>query len=258
MTSTGCDAGEDRSSELLQEHRQLWDKKPVLRAVYEDCYRRIVEQCQPGRTLEIGGGTGNLKSYLDDIVSSDIQASPWLDLVADAQRLPFRAESFENIVMFDVLHHLERPRMFLECAARVLKPEGCIILCEPAITPVSYVFYTLFHPEPVRLGEDPLAEGGLSRDRDPWDSNQYLPTALFGRQRGRLPKVVPGLVVRSCEYLSLFAYPLSGGFREWSLLPASWTPKLLSFEDTLSPVLGRLLGFRLIGVIEKRIGGTEG
>ena len=52
--------------------------KPVLRTVYQDCYRRIVAHCQPGRTLEIGGGTGNLKSYLDEIISSDIQVSPWL------------------------------------------------------------------------------------------------------------------------------------------------------------------------------------
>lgn len=238
--------------ETLDGHRRVWERKPVLRAIYADCYRRMVAQCRPGRTLEIGGGTGNLKAHLKDIVSLDVQASPWLDLVADAQRLPFAERSFDNIVMFDVLHHLERPRLFLQEAARTLRPGGRVVVCEPGITPVSYVFYTFFHPEPVRLGEDPLAAGGLSPDRDPWDSNQHIPTALFGRARARLPNAVPGLAVLSCDYFGLLAYPLSGGFRSWSLLPAGLVGGLLKLENLLAPVLGRLMGFRLIGVIAKQ------
>src|SRR5208282_5339149 len=101
-------------SERLANHRSLWQAKPVLRAVYEDCYRRLLAHLAPGGpSLEIGGGTGNLKAFKSDIVSSDIQFAPWLDVVADAHRLPFAAASFRNLVLFDVLHHLERPRLFL-------------------------------------------------------------------------------------------------------------------------------------------------
>lgn len=240
-------------SERLAEHRRRWQAKPVLRAVYEDCYRRIVERLRAGgRTLEIGGGTGNLKAFRADILASDVQFAPWLDLVADAHRLPFAPASFRNLVLFDVLHHLERPRLFLEEAARVLEPGGRIVLCEPAVTPVSYPFYRFLHPEPVRLGDDPLQAGGLSPARDPYDSNQAIPTRLFGRDRARLEALVPQLKVVACERFSFFAYPLSGGFRPWSALPASLAGPLLRLERTLERVLGPVMAFRLLGIIERR------
>lgn len=240
-------------SDLLAEHRARWRAKPVLRAIYQDCYRRIISHCAPGgRTLEIGGGTGNLKDFLAGILSTDIQFAPWLDLVADAHRLPFAAASIRNLVLFDVLHHLERPRLFLAEAARVLEPSGRVIVCEPAITPLSYPFYRLFHHEPVRLSEDPLADGALSSNRDPYESNQAIPTRLFGRERARLEALVPALKLMSCERFALLAYPLSGGFQRWSALPAPLADPLLRLERRLEPRLGPLMGFRLLGVLERR------
>ena len=51
--------------------------------------------------------------------------------------------------------------------------------------------------------------------------------------------------------MSLFAYPLSGGFKPWSLLPAAWTRPVLSLEEAISPWVGRLLAFRLFAVVRK-------
>ncbi|HYB11397.1 MAG TPA: methyltransferase domain-containing protein [Alphaproteobacteria bacterium] len=237
----------------LERHRALWQTKPVLRAVYEDCYQRIAAACASGgRTLEIGGGTGNLKAYLPAFLSADIQFAPWLDLVSDAHRLPFADRSLRNLVLFDVLHHLERPRLFLEEAVRVLESGGRIVACEPAITPLSYLLYRLFHAEPVRLGDDPLAAGGLSPDRDPYDSNQAIPTRLFGRDRPRLEALVPALRTVRCVRFGFLAYPLSGGFRPWSALPVRFAAPILRFERVIEPVLGPIAAFRLLGVLEKR------
>ena len=71
------------------DYRAVWDRKPVLRAVYADIYRRILEATVPGATLEVGGGSGNLKVETPGVISSDILFAPWLDVVCDAQRLPF-------------------------------------------------------------------------------------------------------------------------------------------------------------------------
>lgn len=240
-------------TDRLAEHRVRWQAKPALRAVYEDCYRRIIAHCAPGgRTVEIGGGTGNLKAFQPGILSADIQFAPWLDLVADAHRLPFAPASIRNLVLFDVLHHLERPRLFLAEAARVLEPGGRIVACEPAITPMSYAFYRLFHHEPVRLAEDPLAEGALSPARDPYESNQAIPTRLFGRERGRLEALLPALRLVACQRFALLAYPLSGGFQPWSALPEKLAAPLLRLERRLERRLGPLMGFRLLGVLERR------
>lgn len=244
MTEGRVNAGAD--------YRAIWHDKPVLRAIYSDYYRRLVRHVVPGRILEIGGGSGNLKSFAADVVSTDIVAAPWLDAAADAQALPFAPGAFSNIVMVDVLHHVERPVRFFREAIRVLPPGGRILLLEPGISPVSGVFYRGFHPEPVDMGADPLADGARTPGRDPFDSNQAIPTLIAGRFRARFESLFPELLFRHVQWLSLFAYPLSGGFRRWSLLPSGLATPLLRLEDILAPLLGRLLGFRLLLVIERR------
>ena len=237
-------------TDRLHEYDIIWRRKPVLRAIYQDCYRMIVSRLRPGGTLEIGGGVGNLKAYSPGIVSLDIQFASWLDVVADAHRIPFSSGSFDNIVMFDVLHHLENPRWFLIEARRILRSGGRLIVCEPAITPISYLFYKLFHPEPVRIGEDPLTDHGPPKGRDPYQANQAIPTRLFVWDRSRLEQAVPGFRVGEVKLFSLLAYPLSGGFRSWSMLPVSFVNPLLRWEERLLPFLGRVAAFRLLGVIE--------
>lgn len=238
---------------LLADHRDLWQRKPALRAIYGHYYREIAANCRSGRTLEIGGGIGNFKEFMPNVVSSDIQAASTLDVVADAQSLPFGKSSFDNIVMFDVLHHLEQPMMFLTEADRVLRPGGRVVVCEPAITPISSLFYKLFHPEPFDMSADLLADQSLSRPDDPWDSNQAVPTLLFGKQRALIEQHMPGLKILSARRFAFLAYPLSGGFRPWSMITAPLVKPLLAMERMVEPLLGPLMAFRLLGVVEKGV-----
>lgn len=236
----------------LSEHRNAWLEKPSLRAVYHDLYRRMARATRPGKTLEIGGGTGNFKTFVPEVVSTDIQSAPWLDVVCDAQELPFADGSFDNIVMFDVLHHLERPRFFLNEAARVLRKGGRVILVEPAITPISRIFYTHFHPEPVDMGADPLVDGARDPNRDPYESNQAIPTLLFQNNTEYFVSSCPELELKTSQRLSLFTYPLTGGFRPWTLVPGLLVPAMLKIEEVLLPVLGPLMAFRLFVVLERK------
>jgi SAM-dependent methyltransferase len=201
--------------------------------------------------LEIGGGCGNLKSVLTNVVSTDIVPLTWLDASADAQSLPFRDSCFANVVGVDILHHIERSRRFLAEAQRVLEPGGRLILLEPAITPVSWLFYSLFHPEPVKLRVDPLAEGEVDPTRQPFDANQAIPTLLFGRYRDSFTRTFPLLRLSTMEWFNLLVYPLSGGFRPWCLVPRGGVQWLLRVEDMLAPLLGRLIAFRLFIVLER-------
>jgi SAM-dependent methyltransferase len=240
------------SEEKLNDQRARWQSKPVLRAIYEDMYERIAAACVAGATLEVGGGSGNMKEYREDVVSTDLVPTPWLDAAADAQSLPFRDASFANIVLFDVLHHIERPRRFLSEADRVLRPGGRIILMEPGITPLSRIFYKLFHPEPVDMRDDPLADGPLDPARKPFDANQAIPTLLVGRHRERMLREFPALRILRAERMSLLAYPLSGGFRPWSLIPVAGIGTLLRFENAfLRRPFARIAAFRLFIILEK-------
>jgi SAM-dependent methyltransferase len=236
---------------LAQQGRR-WREKPVLRAIYTDLYRRMARVCVPGRILEVGGGSGGFKEFAPDVVSSDLLPAPWLDLRADAQCLPFADGSFANIVLFDVLHHIEHPSLFLAEAVRALVPGGRLVFCEPAITPASWPFYRFVHEEPVRWRCDPLAAGANDPGRDAFDANQAIPTLLLTRDRTRLEHAFPSLDILDIDWLSLVAYPLSGGFQPWSLVPARAVAPLLKLEDALPRRLRRLMAFRLLAVLARR------
>ncbi len=232
-------------------YREVWNAKQVLREIYGDIYRRMMTSLVPGLTLEVGGGSGNFKSFAPATVTTDIVTAPWIDVACDAQRLPFADAAFANVIMVDVLHHIEFPVRALKEFHRVLRPGGRLIMCEPAITPASWIFYKLLHPEPVDMSADPLRDGAISPDKDPFDSNQAIPTLLTGRDRRRLARIVPGLVLARLEKFSFIAYPLSGGFRPWSLIPAFAVKPLLEAEWMARRLLGPLAAFRLLAEYRK-------
>jgi SAM-dependent methyltransferase len=220
--------------------------------IYDDFYDRIAAACGPGLAIEIGGGIGNLKRRLPEVVATDIQPAPWLDCVADAQRLPFAAGCAANIVMVDVLHHLEFPVVFFREAERVLRSGGRVVMVEPAITWGSSLFYRLLHHEPVRTSADILRDGRPDPHRDPYDSNQAIPTLLATRDRDRFHRLFPALRIAAVDWFSFAAYPLSGGFKPWSLVGQGMARHMLRIERAVEPVLGRLTAFRMMLVVEKR------
>ncbi len=235
----------------LLDYHDVWSRKPILRAVYGDLFERMLARRIPGPSLEIGGGVGGLKARAHDLISSDIQHASWLDLVANAQSLPFADETLSTIFMLDVLHHIEFPALFFREAERALRPGGRIVLVEPAITPGSSLFYRLVHHEPVRMAADPLADGAPDPARDPYDSNQAIPTLLVTREKERFQRMFPRLQIAETSWFSFAVYPLSGGFRPWSLIPTALAEPLLRVERALEGMLGRALAFRLLLVIEK-------
>jgi SAM-dependent methyltransferase len=234
-------------------HRSRWENKRSLRLLYRDYHRRLLESCAAGRILEIGGGTAHIKDFRSDIVSTDILSFPGIDVVADAHSLPFPDGLFAGMVMLDVLHHLERPIEFLNEASRVLRPGGRLAMIEPAMTSVARRFYARFHEEPVDMEADPFAPVAIDSKRDPFDANQAIPTLLFATPaaRNRVEKVIPSLRVRSVEWLSLFAYPLSGGFQDWSLIPPVLVGPALAFEEKVPEMLRKHIAFRMKVVIER-------
>jgi SAM-dependent methyltransferase len=238
-------------SEELRRYRSIWDGKPVLRLVYDDFYTRIANACVPGATIEIGGGIGNLKQKLPDVIATDIQSAEWLDCVVDAQRLPFAAGTAGNIVMVDVLHHLEFPIVFFREAERVLRDGGRIIMVEPAITLGSTLFYRLLHQEPVITSADPLATGTPDPMRDPYDANQAVPSLIVTRDRSRFHEAFPQLRIIRVDWFSLLVYPLSGGFKRWQLLSVDMARHVLQLERLIEPYVGRLAAFRMLMLVEK-------
>jgi SAM-dependent methyltransferase len=234
--------------------RQAWRANEPLRVLYGRWYARM-RRALPARDLgpwiEIGSGPGFAREFIPDLELSDIVRAPWHDRCVSADHLPFTDGSVGALVMFDVLHHLAAPAKFFQEAMRVLRPGGRIVLCEPYISPVSSVVYRLFHPEPVNMRVQPLAQHGVL-DKDPFASNQAISTLLC-RKGGRreLEQLSPMLKIVRFERMAGLSYPATGGFSRPPLLPLWLWRVLLAIEDRLPAVVYRLIGFRLLAVIER-------
>lgn len=246
----------ERTLERFRRHREAWDENPALRTLYAEWYGRIGAALPPpalGPRIELGSGPGFAREFIPTLQLTDVVAAPWHDRELSADAIGGPDASIGALVLFDVLHHLSSPRRFFDEAVRVLRPSGRIVLCEPLISPLSYPVYKFLHEEPVDLSVDPLADHsrGMLAEKDPFDSNQAIPTVLFGRGRAAFARAFPSLKIVSVERLAGLSYPASGGFSRRALLPGVIWHALHRIEKRLPPPIFRLIGFRLFAVIER-------
>ena len=238
------------SLDILAERRRIWRSKKILGRLYHTWYGHIANALRPGNTLELGGGSGNLREFFPDTISSDILFAPWLDAVLDAHVLPFKDESLHNIVLFDVIHHLTEPAHFFSEAERVLTKKGRIIAMEPYISWASLLVYKYLHTEGMVWQIDPFKMSRPEREKDPFHGNQAIPTLIFKKYRERFIRDFPRLKIIREKKTDFVIYPLSGGFHNPSLCPLFLWPVLEYLEKLLRP-LDRFIAFRLFVVIEK-------
>lgn len=238
------------AAEILEQRRQKWESKEILRRLYSKWYSLMGSWIKPGVILELGGGSGNLKGFFPGTISSDVVFMSWLDAVLDAHKLPFRKGTVDSIVLFDVLHHLSAPAAFFSEAERVLKPGGRIVMMEPYVSWASFLVYKFFHQEGLQWKTDPLDDKDPHRDRDPFQGNQAIPTLIFRQHRKRFLEHHPRLRILHEEKTDFLMYPLSGGFHHRSLCPISLAGFLERCERFLRP-LNPSLAFRVLLVLEK-------
>ena len=230
----------------LLEHRRLWEQKPELGTIYEVWFDLLLDQI-PGGTdvLEVGAGPGFLaeaaRARRPDLrwTATDLLATPWNDVAADAGRLPLATGSVGAVVGIDLLHPLPKPAEFFREAGRVLGGIGQLRLVEPWITPLGWLVYRFFHQEECRLRVDPW-DPFPGPDKDAFDGNAAVPWLLQRRTRDWEWRHL-GFEPPRWRGINTFAYLLSLGFRETSLLPRGMVQPLLALDRgtrLLSPLLG--------------------
>jgi SAM-dependent methyltransferase len=243
--------GESTLVDDLRVQEEAWNARPIVRKLYHDWYDQIVSHLSqtPGRTVELGSGISRFKHHYPPTVATDIEPTPWVDEVVDAEALPYEDASVANLVLIDVFHHLPRPTRFLDETVRVLAPGGRAVLLDPYCSPVSYRAYRRFHHERTDLAV-PAFEDDAAAARSPMASNQARATLVFFRERGEYERRWPALPIVETKLLSLLAYPLSGGFTRPKLAPDVLYGPLMVAERALMP-LARLLAFRCLVVLER-------
>jgi SAM-dependent methyltransferase len=240
--------------EHFERHKRAWDANRPLRTLNAELYTRVASELPPpalGRRIELGSGPGFARQFIPDLELTDLVRAPGHDAEASAEEMPFADGSVGALVLFDVLHHVPSPRKFFAEAVRVLAPGGRIVMCEPYIRPVSYPVYKFLHEEPLDLFADPLALYDADGARDPFDSNQGIPTLLFGRKRQAFADAFPALSIQRVEYLSGFSLPASGGFSHRPFLPYAVWSLWHRLDMALPSGLMRWMAFRMLVVLER-------
>ena len=225
------------SVDRLLEHRRVWTRKPVLEPVYRAWFDGVLRELPAGaRVLEVGSGPGFFADHAGrarpDLrwISSDLLATPWNSLAADALKLPVRAQSLDAVVGLDFIHHLAWPADFFREAVRVLRPSGRLVAVEPWITPLSYPVYRFLHHERCRMGLDPWTPFPDGPTKDAFDGDSALVYALVRRTPpGRWRDL--GLSPPEPWLLNGFAYLATGGFKPGPSAPAAIVRALLNVDD---------------------------
>jgi SAM-dependent methyltransferase len=106
---------------------------PVSAHPYNQSAVKLLEAVEAAGGMALDCGAGRRDFTADHLVQIDVMPYPNVDVLCDAQALPFVDASFDLVMSFAVLEHVANP---FEAAAeimRVLKPGGIIYVDAPMV-----------------------------------------------------------------------------------------------------------------------------
>ncbi|MGU3392453.1 class I SAM-dependent methyltransferase [Sphingomonas sp. M1A8_2b] len=110
-------------------------------------FLRLLDRRTRPRVLVIGGGTvgDGVSALYDevaiDMVGTDVYATDYTIVICDGHSLPFRAASFDGVVIQAVLEHVLEPHRVVNEIHRVLKPNGIVLAETPFMQQVHMAAY---------------------------------------------------------------------------------------------------------------------
>jgi len=247
----GLDIDDPYTTQL---RRQVIQEKSYLRQIYQEWYGVIAAALPAGvePVLELGSGTGFLRDYIPDLITSEIFRCPDVSVVVDGQQLPFADGALRAIVMTNVLHHLPQPRRFFAEAARCVRLGAVVAMIEPWVTAWSRLVYTNLHHEPFRP-EAP--EWGFPSSGPLSSANGALPWIIFERDRAQFEREFSEWQIPAIRPGMPFRYLVSGGVSLRSLMPGCTFGYWRRIENSLQPWMKTWAMFAEIVLV--RIGGSS-
>jgi SAM-dependent methyltransferase len=235
------DGLETGSPEWFAVQREIIDSRPLVRRTYRRWYASMLADVESSparegtRILEIGSGSGYVKTIDASVITSDI-APGNVDMVIDAQALPFDDCSLRGILLTHVFHHIPDVRKFLREATRTLIPGGVISMIDVAHTPLARLIFGRFHPEDYDARREQWA---LDPQRPLGGANQALTWIVLKRDVKHFEESFPELQLECIERLPWLGYMLSGGVTRRNLIPspvASAISGLDRLAESLNPL----------------------
>ena len=240
---------DDPRTTILRRH--IIQAKPFLKRVYEEWYRLLSDSLDSSseRTLEIGSGAGFLQQCIPDLLTSDLLLLPWVDLVLDGEKIPFKDDVLDAMVFINVLHHIPDPQAFLIETSRCIRQGGKLVMIEPWVSTWSKLVYTNLHHEPFNPSARYI---GLESHAPLSSANGALPWIMFERERDLILKNLSMWEITDIRLSTPFTYLLSGGMSMRSLMPGWSYGFWHRIETLLLPLVHHLAMFARI-TLTKRI-----
>jgi SAM-dependent methyltransferase len=227
-------------------HREILLSKRLMIEVFEEFYRTCMDLDKKyftgnGLRIEIGSGSGLFKQYYPEVITTDIEASPYIDRVLDAQDMDFEDFSIHAIYGINCFHHFPQPEEFFKELIRVLKPGGGCILIEPHYGIFSTVVHKHIH-----------TQEHFNKNQRSWQensnimstmsgANQALSYVVFVRDREIFYEKYPCLeIMKFLPIKNPLLYLLSGGLNFRQLIPSSVSSTIRFLEAILIHLIGPL------------------
>jgi SAM-dependent methyltransferase len=237
----------------IEKNSAYWNRKPLLRVLYRDFYRRIARNLSSlpeSKIVELGSGLGNIHEVIPTCLRTDLFPNPWIDQVENAYRLSFADQSISDLILTDVFHHLKYPGTALQEFSRVLRKGGRVIMLEPCLSALGLLVYGALHDEPIAV-----------RKPIEWDApDDWSPEQIdYYAAQGNASRIFIGKQFRhklsgwhklKTKRFSALAYAASGGFSKPQLYPTSALPWIRKLEKILDK-WPALFATRLLVVLQK-------
>jgi SAM-dependent methyltransferase len=109
-----------------------WIRIPMYNLIDDFLKENLSEISAPGtKAIELGGSEGTLKSILENVGYQVEVAGNYPEV--DVHNLPYASESFDAVLLDQILEHVSQPWIAVDEAWRILKIGGLVIATTPFI-----------------------------------------------------------------------------------------------------------------------------
>ena len=236
-------SGDEPNLEFLIRERYEWMKNHI------DKDKKI---------LELGSGAGLIKEVLKgfDIITSDVEKTPYIDTVIDATLIKEWIGEYDIIICSQMIHHLTSPINFLYNLNCMLKPGSLILINESNPSFIHRCIMILFQHEGWSYNVNPFdSSTSVKTGLKPMDGNNAVSRMIFDKP-DKLLSICPLLDIVEDSFCESFLFIISGGVGKKTFtiqLPYLILKTISLFDIMISTLFPSIFPLSRKIVIKKRL-----